>query len=113
MNYIAKNAVSKKLSSVSKSLRLDDEDKEEGPSAKDLRKLEEANSATRAKLHEQHAKRNAERKKKRDEIRGKYGLKEEFGKSNPSGSTNTCEFDQDTNSKMKNCEGEGKQCNVM
>lgn len=113
MNYIAKNAVSKKLSSVSKSLRLDDEDKEEGPSAKELRKLEEENSATRAKLHEQHAKRNVERKKKRDEIRAKYGLKEEFGKSNLSGSTNTCEFDKDTNSKMKNCEGEGKQCNMM
>lgn len=115
MNYIAKNAVSKKLSSVSKSLRLDDEDKEEGPSAKELRKLEEANSATRAKLHEQHAKRNVERKKKRDEIRAKYGLKEDCGKSNQSGRTNTCEFDKDTrtNSKMKNCEGEGKQCNVM
>ena len=78
MNYIAKTAVSKKLSSVSKSLRLDDEDKEKGPSAKDLRKLQEANSATRAKLQEHHSKRNAERKKKRDEIRAKYGLKEEF-----------------------------------
>ena len=76
MNYIAKTAVSKKLSSVSKSLRLDDEGKEEGPSVKELRKLQEANSGTRAKLQEQHAKPHAERKKKRDEFRAKYGLKE-------------------------------------
>ena len=116
MNCIAKTAVSNKLSSVSKSLRLDDTEKEEGPSAKELRKLQEADSATRAKLQEQHAKRNAERKKKRDEIRAKYGLKEECGKSNESGNarTKTCEFEKDTNSKMKAyCEGEGKKCNVM
>lgn len=118
MNSIAKAAVSSKLSSVSKGLGLDDKDKGdvEGPSAKELRKIEEENTAARAKLQEQHAKQNAERQKKREEIRAKYGLTEGQGKNSRSGSTrrNTSDSSADTDMTVKkNSEGEGKQCSVM
>ena len=119
MNSIAKAAVSSKLSSVSKGLGLDDKDKgeaAEGPSAKELRKIEEENAAARAKRQEQHAKRNAERQKKREEIRAKYGLTEGQRKNSRSGSTSdrstSDSSDTDTTVK-KDSEGEGKQCNVM
>ena len=90
MNSIAKAAVSSKFSSVGKSLGWDadkDEVQDEGISAKELRKSNEQHAAARAKREKQHAKRNAEREKKREEIRAKYGLKEDHGKSKRTGST--------------------------
>lgn len=121
MNSIAKAAVSSKFSSVTKSLGLDDKDKEEveGPSAKELRKFEEEDAAARAKRQEQHAKRSVEREKKREEIRAKYGLKEGQARNNGKGSTrrNTNEKPSDnlngTSTARKDGESEGKQCKVM
>lgn len=116
MNSIAKAAVSSKLSSVGKSLGWDDKEKEEGegPSAKELRKIEEENDAARAKRREQHAKRNAEREKKREEIRAKYGLKEGQDKTTRSGSTTRRDTGGDMNAtKNAGDQGEGKQCHVM
>lgn len=114
MNYIAKSVVSNKLSSVGKNLGWDDKDEqqeEEGVSEKELCKIQEKNAAARAKRQEQHAKRNAERKKKRDEIRAKYGLKEGQDKSNRSGSSSstrkTSVDDSDTETAKE------KQCSVM
>lgn len=114
MNYIAKSVVSNKLSSVGKNLGWDDKDDqegEEGISEKELRKIQEKNAAARAKRQDQHAKRNAEREKKRDEIRAKYGLKEGQAKSNGSGSSSssrkTSLDDIDTETTKE------KQCLVM
>lgn len=113
MNSIAKAAVSSKFSSVSKSLGLDDKDKggqDDGPSAKELRKIEEENAAARAKRQEQHTKRNAEREKKREEIRAKYGIKEGQGKNSRSGSTRR---DTGESTSRESESEEGKQCSVM
>ena len=76
----------------------------EGPSAKELRKIEEENAAARAKRKEQHAKRNAERQKKHEEIRAKYGLTEGQGKNSRSGSTrrNTSGSSAGTDTTVKN-----------
>ena len=115
MNSIAKAAVSSKFSSVGKSLGWDadkDEVQDEGISAKELRKSNEQHAAARAKREKQHAKRNAEREKKREEIRAKYGLKEDHGKSKRSGST-TRETGNDLNTTNAGDQGEGKQCHVM
>ena len=115
MNSIAKAAVSSKFSSVGKSLGWDadkDEVQDEGISAKELRKSNEQHAAARAKREKQHAKRNAEREKKREEIRAKYGLKEDHGKSKRTGST-TRETGNDLNTTNAGDKGEGKQCHVM
>ena len=76
---IAKNVVGNKLSSVSKSLGLNDNkrdsDESEGAlSAKDIRKQQERDAAEREKREKLYAKRGAEREKKRSEMRAKYGL---------------------------------------
>lgn len=117
MNSIAKAVVTNKFSSVGKSLGWDDKDEQqgdEGPSEKELRKIQEKNAASRAKRQEEHAKRNAEREKKREEIRAKYGIKEGQGKSNRSSSTRkTSELsDIDSDTKRKTNDEE-KQCHVM
>ena len=117
MNSIAKAAVSSKFSSVGKSLGWDadkDEVQDEGISTIELRKSNEQHAAARAKREKQHAKRNAEREKKREEIRAKYGLKEDHEKSmrKRAGST-TRETGNDLNTTNAGDQGEGKQCHVM
>ena len=114
MNPITKAIVSNKLSNVGKSFGLESDskgkdDNDESLSAKDLRKIEAENAAARAKLKEEHAKRNAEREKKREEIRAKYGLKE--GK-NSRGSVNKGTISgTETNTSRK--DGDEKQCCIM
>lgn len=117
MNSITKAVVTNKFSSVGKSLGWDDKDDNqevEGPSAKELRKIDEENAVARAKRQKQHDKRNAEREKKREEIRAKYGLKEGQGGNNRSGSTRkpSERSDIENNTKGK-AEGDDKQCCVM
>lgn len=120
MNSIAKSVVTNKFSSVGKSLGWDDNEEKqegaEGPSAKELRKMEEQNAAAKAKRQEEHVKRNAEREKKREEIRAKYGIKEgPAGKNKRSGSTRKASErdDMDTETKKKADNTEEKQCHVM
>lgn len=74
---IAKNVVSNKLSSVSKSLGLNDDERKEENDAKELRKLQERDAAEKEKREKLHLKRSAEREKKRSEMRAKYGLDKE------------------------------------
>ncbi|EDO35118.1 predicted protein [Nematostella vectensis] len=81
MNPLTKALVTNKLSSVTKSIGLDDKDEttseDAGVSSKEMRKMREKEEAERAKREEMYAKRNADREKKREQMRAKYGIQKD------------------------------------
>ena len=111
---IAKNVVSNKLSSVSKSLGLDGKNENENEdelSAKELRKIRERETAEKEKREKLHFKRSAEREKKRSEMRAKYGLNKET-KDTHSG--RSCEYNGGGERNLQSKDpDDGKQCLVM
>lgn len=114
---IAKNVVGNKLSSVSKSLGLNDnkrdDESEVALSAKDIRKQQERDAAEREKREKLYAKRGAEREKKRSEMRAKYGLNKDKDPG-VKGDQSRAKASDERNEQTKDPKGEEeKQCIVM
>lgn len=111
MDFVAKNVMSSKLSSLSKNIGLDEDNdnkEEQGTmTAKEKRKQQEKEAAEKAKREEKYAKRHAEREKKREDIRAKYGLQKDE-KGQPVGKNETTAAPKEEQKKE-----DDKQCVVM